>query len=90
MAPEAATSGCDLSDGLDAACPSSSRLSECVIRHPWLRPDVKVDLQEHRHAHQFPADGATRAGAAGNTLAVGMCRKKAQTTAEISPSNASP
>ena len=33
---------------------------------------------------------ATRAGAAGNTLAVGMCRKKAQTKAEISPSNASP
>ena len=37
-----------------------------------------------------PADCVAGARAAGNTLAVGMWRKKAQTIAEISPSNASP
>jgi hypothetical protein len=40
--------------------------------------------------HQSPADPAARTGAAGKARAVGMCKKKAQTNAEISPSNASP
>jgi hypothetical protein len=39
---------------------------------------------------QSPAAAAVGAGAAGNTLAVGMCRKRAQTNAAISPSNARP
>jgi hypothetical protein len=40
--------------------------------------------------HQSPADPAARTGAAGKARAVGMCKKKAQTKAAISPSSASP
>jgi hypothetical protein len=85
------------------AGPSSSRISEFVICRPYCaltwrirgssRPAIARGSSasaQARRALQFPADGAARAGAAGNILAVGMWRKKAQTKAEISPSNARP
>jgi|tagenome__1003787_1003787.scaffolds.fasta_scaffold20974361_4 hypothetical protein len=62
--------------------------------HPAAMCANRADLflrSGHPTKHiQFPADSATRDGAAGSALAVGMCRKNAQINAEISPSKASP
>jgi hypothetical protein len=85
-------------DAADAALPPAARpahdgqaaiLCRCMKATPFqveMPHTYASDLQRN----QSPGDSAGRALATGNARAVGMCRKNAQTRAEIRPSNASP